>query len=230
MKELKYCTAIVTNISDPNQQGKIQVRLLPYMVDSTEEHLPWYDPFILGSGSDSEYSFNPPKKDSIILVFPSSETLRHGYYLGGDHIEGLFDYPTIKTIIDSIPELTDSEYPNVKFYLMGDGSMQFHNTENSELGVIHQSGSYIIFTTEGNLIATVGSTKLEIIDGQLNLSGNADQLVGWTNLNAGLQSFVTSLNLHTHTNAITGAPDTPPNSAMEIDIDSAQSSKVNLGL
>jgi len=149
MTELKYCTAVVEEINDPDKLGKIQVRLLPQMKEVKKSLLPWYDP-LWGTGKMGQSSFNPPEIGSVIIVFPSSETLRNGYYMGGDHIEGFFDYSAVKTIIDSASEVTDSEYPNVKFLLHPDGTVEFHNNRTGDRGIVHSSGSYQIIDKDGN--------------------------------------------------------------------------------
>lgn len=227
MKDLNFCTAIVTSLDDPKEKGRIQVRLFPYMIDVKEQDLPWYEPFI-GAGSDQMYEFNPPKVGSIIFVFPD-ETFKSGYYLGGNHIQGFYDYASIKSKLDTLDEIGNTVYPDVRFNLLEDGSLFFH-TVDGDIGVVQNSGAYFLMAQNGEIYLTSqDGTKLEITNGIINLNGSTDNLVGWTALNTAIQTFIQSMALHTHMDPISGSTG-PMTASVPLNIDSAKSTKNKLGM
>ena len=77
----------------------------------------------------------------------------------------------------------------------------------------------------GETIVNVNGTKLEVKDGQINLAGEADNLVTWTALNTALQNLASALTSHPHSDPISGSTG-PPNSPFQIDISGAKAEKV----
>lgn len=73
-------------------------------------------------------------------------------------------------------------------------------------------------------------TKTRIINSDgIELNGNSKTFVTHAELDSALQTFITALNLHVHTSAVSGSPTTPPTSSMSIDISSAKTTTVKTG-
>lgn len=150
MIKLNRHYAEVLDITDPDKLSKIKIKILPEFNDMSEDLLPWAKPFITTGMSSTEYDFHPPTVGSKILVL-ADPRFRTFYYVHGIMIEGLFDYDVIKTKLDTVSEMTDTEYPNVDFTLLNDGSLRFNNRETGEMGVVHSSGTYMIMDADGNV-------------------------------------------------------------------------------
>lgn len=174
MIDFKWCSAIVTNIEDPNQKGKVQVRVLPYLKDVKEDLLPWYDPFV-GVGSTDEVSFNPPKVGSNVIVL-YKDTFQYGFYIGQDYIEGFFDYASIESKLSGVTELSDTTYPNLHFKLTEEGNLYFHNVNTGDEGTLHKSGSYTMFDAQGNIIANAKGNKHKVYNDLYNLKELLDEI------------------------------------------------------
>jgi len=82
-----------------------------------------------------------------------------------------------------------------------------------------------VINGSGETIVNVNGTKLEVKDGQINLAGEADNLVTWTALNTALQNLASALTSHPHSDPISGSTG-PPNTAFTINIDGAKADKV----
>ena len=200
--------AKVEDINDPDQKGRIQVRVLPQLKDVRKDLLPWYDPFE-GTSTSEEMSFNPPKTGSLVLVKVTSSTFKSGFYYSGVHTRNLFDYDVVSSSLSNIDEISDTSYPNVKFRLLEDGSIMFNNTNTGDLGIFHNTGSYSIIRFNGSLInysveairsyndnASVEMKSNGHVDydcTQINFNGDSKSFVTHTELNTALQSFKTSI-------------------------------------
>ncbi len=176
---MKLQNAIVVNIDDNNhplsterQKGRIQIRILPFMLDVPESRLPWYDPFFRGAGSTGKFGFNPPKVNSNILVYPTTDSLRHGYYLDGDYISGFFDYSIVKAKLDTVTELSESTYSKIHFQLLENDNLHFYHESTGESGFIHKSGMYTIYDETGNVTLHSSNYNLKLnFDGTMLFTG-----------------------------------------------------------
>lgn len=153
-----FFNAIVVNNDDSNRRnnndhkkGRIQVRVIPYMIDVPEAHLPWYDP-IIGAGNSTHFDFCPPKVGSNIVVVPVTKTLRNGYYLWADHIEGFFDYSKVETLLGNVSELSETTYSNIHFSLRENGNIEFEHITTGEYGILLKNGSYIFWDSNGKMV------------------------------------------------------------------------------
>lgn len=148
IEDLKLYYAKVIDINDPDQKGKIKIKILPHMKDIEENLLPWYDPF-LGTGNNQELSFSPPEVGTNIFVIVESTSFRNGFYLSPTHIEGFFDYSGIKSSLNSVTELSSNNYPEIEFKRFNTGTIIFHNKINGDIGLLHSSGTYQIIDSNG---------------------------------------------------------------------------------
>jgi len=163
MIKLNRHYAEVIDINDPDKKGKIKIKILPEFNDMSEDLLPWAKPFITTGMTDKEYDFHPPTVGSKILIL-TDDKFRTFYYVHGIMIEGLFDYDAIKTKLDTVSEMTDTEYPNVDFTLLNDGSISFYNRQTGDNGFIHNSGTYYIIDSNGYVYLSESSGNKITID------------------------------------------------------------------
>jgi len=153
MIKLNLYYAKITNNNDPVKKGKLQIRLLPEFKDIKESLLPWADPFFSIGSSTSSYSMNLPKIGSSVWV-AVDEMFTSFNYLFGAPFEGLFDYASVKTSLDTISELSSTTYPDINFNLMESGNIHFENSVTGDIGILHNTGSYVLFDNTGKIYAT----------------------------------------------------------------------------
>lgn len=153
MIKLNLYYAKVTDNNDSDKKGKLQVRILPEFKDIKESLLPWAKPFFSAGSSTSSYSMNLPKVGSNVWVMVN-EIFTRFYYLFGAPFEGIFDYTSIKASLDSISELSNTSYPDISFELMESGNIHFENNVTGDIGILHHTGSYVLFDNTGKIYAT----------------------------------------------------------------------------
>lgn len=217
MKDLEIHKATLVSSDDPTKKGRVKIRIIPYMNDVKEEDLPWYD--LLGNASSEEQTFKPPKEGSIVLVLPTGNSYRNGYYLAPDFIEGFFNFDDIESSLSNIAELSDSSYQNIRFTLMENGNIEFYNRVSGEHGIYHSSGTYILIDSSGNLI--INTTE------QTKITGD-NTLVMYQNLNTQLQTLIQNINLELGkvSVGIVGAGSSYTPSTLSLDISTAETQKI----
>lgn len=178
--------AKVISIDDPDKKGRVQVRLIPEMEDAKEAHLPWYDPYI-GTGNNTTQKFNPPLEGSVILVYSSGTTKRSGYYIFEDHIQGFFDATKVSSKLSSI---ADTTYKDLHYRLLASGNILYENRSTKETGILHNSGSYIIFDSSGNIILNGKGNKLKVYNTTVNLKEILTDIQGVVSNVVSVGSFV----------------------------------------
>ena len=181
MKELKVSQATVVSKDDPDQKGRIQVRVYPELSRVDKRLLPWVRPFLGEGMATDHFSFSPPNVDSTVWVVFLDDYWKNGYWISGQFIDGFFDYTSVKNEVDSIAEMGDTTYPTIRFYRMPNGSIYFSN-DSGEDGIFHGSGSYLLFDVNGgSFVYTQGQkTRMYNDNGSMELSAN-----GQINLNSG---------------------------------------------
>ncbi len=208
---------LVLDINDPDQKGKVQVKVLPEMVDIEDSNCPWFPPFE-GNGSTNEYDNHPPEVGSYVWLL-ADDKFYHRYYTHFKYnLEGLVDYSPVDTLLSTISGL-DTTYENIQFTMYQDGGISFHNRNDGSHGYIQNSSTYMIMNSEG---------VIDVMGSSIELNGNTKTFVTHTELDTALQTFITALNLHTHpdpTSGTTGIPST----SMSLDISSSQTTTIKTG-
>lgn len=139
----------VISIDDPDQKGKVQVKMLPEMVDIRDKDCPWFQPFN-GNSSDSELKNNPPQVGSLIWVL-ADDKFFHRFYTDFKYdIDGKFNYSNVDSVLGAITGL-DKEYKNIQFTLYEDKSLSFHNRVDGSHGIISSNGAYYIIDKDGKI-------------------------------------------------------------------------------
>ena len=157
--------AQVIDIDDPDEKGKIKIKILPDFKNISDDLLPWASPFS-SKNSTSIRSNDLPEEGSIIRVLVREDNQRY-YYLDNMYFYNLFDFSIIKSSLENVEEISDTTYKNIIFRLYFDGSLEFHNNSTGEHGFIHKSGSYFFFDSDGYFI--ISDTKNKIISGSSSL-------------------------------------------------------------
>lgn len=78
-------------------------------------------------------------------------------------------------------------------------------------------------------LAMDGSKTRVINPAGIELNGNTKTFVTHTELNMALQTFITALNLHTHTTTTAGNPTSQPTAPMALDISAAATTTIKTG-
>jgi len=238
------CAKVIDN-SYSSQSGKIQVRILPEMNDVDESLLPWIGIYNQGEGTSSTIGVHdlPEIGTFIRVVIEDWPFMKKVRYLSNDYVEGLYIY-TKSSGLSAISELGTQTYPQPIFKIFKDGSIDFHNSTTGEHGTLYKNGQYTIVDSSGNIFCNAKDKEVKIYNtsgyfkltatGDIELNGNLKNLVTHAELNAALQTFVTALNLHTHTfagtiivPALTCSGSTlVPTSPMSLDIATAKANTV----
>lgn len=223
MEEYKLYKAKVISIDDPQKKGKIQIQVLPELKDIKTTDGPWAIPFI-SINSTSIMQNDLPELNSIVRVFIRKDWQRF-YYIANAFFENIFNFDTINTKLDTISTINNKEYKNISFRMYKDGSLEFHNNQTQEHGFIQQNGSYQFFDKDGKIFIHAKSNQNIIVEGnEIQLNGTSKKFVTYDELNTAIQTFINSLNLHTHPS--NGAPPTTP---MSLDISSSQTTTIKTG-
>lgn len=199
---------VIDNV-DPDELGKIQVRILPEMIDVTDDLLPWAACYQNGIGiTDNSGIHKIPEKDSFIRVivedWPYMQVIR---YISDDYIEGKYIYSKFSDV--SIDELEEQTYPQPIFQRFEDGTIEFHNSSTGEHGTYYKNGSYFIHDSSGNLYLNNKDKELKIYnnsgffqlktDGSIELNSDKDLDINIT----GDSTVTTTGNLELKTTANT---------------------------
>ncbi len=156
-KSIKLVKAIVidnddTNFGDSKHLSRIKVRPIPEMDSIDPALLPWVRPWNIKGMTEKSYSHDPPEIGSNVRCYFLDEYWKQGYYIAGDFIDGFFSWENVVEQLQShIPILNTQIYPNPRFTQLSDGSIVFHNTITGEIGILHNSGTYIVISSTGGV-------------------------------------------------------------------------------
>ena len=226
MLDIKLYYGLVIDNMDPDESGKVQIRLLPEMKDVAVADLPWLRPFMPKAMTEESVSFDPLEVGSPAWCFFMDSDFQYGWYVSGAFVDGFFDYGTVQSDLGNIEELDTQEYPQAKFTRYEDGTIYFHNSKTGETGIYHNTGSYVVFDKDGGLtgysnkqlhLYTDGNAiRMENqgdvyhdANGTIYLNGDSDSLVklGW--LETILDGLTSLLDNQMHSDPISGTTGTP---------------------
>lgn len=141
----------VNSWNDPDSKGRIQVRLLPDLIDADEVDLPWVGPFMSKSSTPDSSEHQPPDLKSPVWVIFTDAYRQQGFYLNGNQSEDNFDFSKISQQLSTVAELGSQDQTTTRFTRFADGTLTFQNSKNKEFGVLHSSGSYMLFGSDGSI-------------------------------------------------------------------------------
>jgi hypothetical protein len=162
VREIVLYKATVIDDNDPKKLSRVQIRVLPEMKDVQAKYLPWAVPHGGEGMASDNMTHNPPEKNSHIWVYFLDKYFKSPYYIGARFIQGLCNYSGVTTSLGSITEIGSMVYPNPRFILHKDGTIEFHNSVTGAHGVYHKSGSYMIFDPSGNIYISKGTNKIKM--------------------------------------------------------------------
>jgi hypothetical protein len=144
--------AKVTNTSDPEQLGRIQLRVYPELAEiEPESDLPWCFPM---SGGIHGKSFAVPLVGQLISCVVMSRYWNEITFLPFNitkPTEHLFD----KWKEDQKPKIKDmASDPEEEHFVVEeyeDGFTEFHDTKNNQHGFLHPKETYVTINKDGNI-------------------------------------------------------------------------------
>lgn len=153
----------VVDNNDLDQKSKVKVRILPEMEKFKDSELPWVEPKYNGNSTTSNSGTRHiPEIGSFIYVEIEDFVDYAMKYRQAEWIEG-FDIYNKVSELTSITELGTQTYPQpIYFKRFEDGTIHFHNSDTGETGILHKSGSYIVFNSDGQITINPSSQILEL--------------------------------------------------------------------
>ena len=167
--------AIVTSVEDPEELGRVQLRVLPELSEHEESDLPWCFPESTGvHGKD----FGMPQVGQAVscivwtklwceityLPMVIRKPKEHPYQAWMDNQRSLID-----------DMANDPEEKNLVVEQYYDDFSQYHDVGNSEHGFVHPSGTYVSIDKDGTAWMK-GVKELHLHDGD----GNFEAVIDFT--------------------------------------------------
>lgn len=162
MFSLNILKGVVVNNNDPDQLGRLQIRVLPELKDVADDLLPWMRPFMY-----QDMSHDIPEIDTPIFCFFMDSHWQRGYWITCQHIDGFYDYIDGVSFIDRISEIDNQAYPEPVFRKFSDNTILFHNTLTRDTGIYSPSGSYAIINYQGSLILSATNNKITVSQSEI---------------------------------------------------------------
>jgi hypothetical protein len=143
--------AEVISTKDPKELGRIQLKVFPELADVPEGDLPWCFPMASGP-HDGDFS-TPLEKQWVYC------TVWNKYWSEISFLPWCMPdpkKPKFKDFKDDlIPEVTDYKgIPDVQHTvgsILEDGFVTFHDTKESQHGILHPSGTYVMINKDGEV-------------------------------------------------------------------------------
>ena len=165
--------AIVTSVEDPEELGRVQLRVLPELSEHEEADLPWCFPESSGIHGKS---FGLPQVGQAVSCIVWTKLWCEITYLPMV-IRKPKEHPyqdwmdNQRSLIDDMAN--DPEEKNLVVEQYSDDFSQYHDVGNSEHGFVHPSGTYVSIDKEGTAWMK-GGTELHLHDGDENFEAVID--------------------------------------------------------
>ena len=167
--------AIVTSVEDPEELGRIQLRVLPELSEHEESDLPWCFPESTGiHGKD----FGMPQVGQAVSCIVWTKLWCEITYLPMV-IRKPKEHPfqdwmdNQRSLIDDMAN--DPEEKDLVVEQYSDDFSQYHDVGNSEHGFVHPSGTYVTIDKDGTAFMK-GVKELHVHDGD----GNFEAVIDFT--------------------------------------------------
>jgi hypothetical protein len=135
----------VISTDDPDQKGKIQIKLLPEFKDVPDEDCIWIPSFF-------NQQINNVAINDIVWVLSSAYFQSNEmYYIPKYFVDGLIDFTDITNILTNVTDKGTNNYKDMRFTLYPDGSLIYFNISTGEKAIVQSDGSYILIDTSGNI-------------------------------------------------------------------------------
>ena len=165
--------AIVTSVEDPEELGRVQLRVLPELSEHEEADLPWCFPESSGIHGKS---FGLPQVGQAVSCIVWTKLWCEITYLPMV-IRKPKEHPyqdwmdNQRSLIDDMAN--DPEEKNLVVEQYSDDFSQYHDVGNSEHGFVHPSGTYVSIDKEGTAWMK-GVKELHLHDGDENFEAVID--------------------------------------------------------
>ena len=167
--------ALVTSVEDPEELGRIQLRVLPELSEHKESDLPWCFPESTGiHGKD----FGMPQVGQAVSCIVWTKLWCEITYLPMV-IRKPKEHPyqdwmdNQRSLIDDMANDPEEKDLVVKQY--SDDFSEYHDAGNSEHGFVHPSGTYVTIDKDGTAFMK-GVKELHVHDGD----GNFEAVIDFT--------------------------------------------------
>ena len=167
--------AIVTSVEDPEELGRIQLRVLPELSEHEEADFPWCFPESTGIHGKS---FGLPQVGQAVSCIVWTKLWCEITYLPmvirkpKEHpFQNWMDNQ--RSLIDDMAN--DPEEKNLVVEQYSDDFSQYHDVGNSEHGFVHPSGTYVSIDKDGTAWMK-GVKELHLHDGD----GNFEAVIDFT--------------------------------------------------
>lgn len=167
--------ALVTSVEDPEELGRIQLRVLPELSEHEESDLPWCFPESTGiHGKD----FGMPQVGQAVSCIVWTKLWCEISYLPMV-IRKPKEHPyqdwmdNQRSLIDDMANDPEEKDLVVKQY--SDDFSEYHDVGNSEHGFVHPSGTYVTIDKDGTAFMK-GVKELHLHDGD----GNFEAVIDFT--------------------------------------------------
>lgn len=167
--------AIVTSVEDPEELGRVQLRVLPELSEHEESDLPWCFPESTGiHGKD----FGMPQVGQAVSCIVWTKLWCEITYLPmviRKPKEHLFQnwMDNQRSLIDDM--VNDPEEKDLVVKQYSDDFSEYHDVGNSEHGFVHPSGTYVTIDKDGTAFMK-GVKELHVHDGD----GNFEAVIDFT--------------------------------------------------
>ena len=167
--------ALVTSVEDPEELGRVQLRVLPELSEHEESDLPWCFPESTGvHGKD----FGMPQVGQAVSCIVWTKLWCEITYLPMV-IRKPKEHPyqdwmdNQRSLIDDMANDPEEKDLVVKQY--SDDFSEYHDAGNSEHGFVHPSGTYVTIDKDGTAFMK-GVKELHVHDGD----GNFEAVIDFT--------------------------------------------------
>lgn len=167
--------AIVTSVEDPEELGRVQLRVLPELSEHKEEDLPWCFPESAGIHGKS---FGLPQVGQAVSCIVWTKLWCEITYLPMV-IRKPKEHPyqdwinNQRSLIEDMAN--DPEEKDLVVEQYSDGFSEYHDVGNSEHGFVHPSGTYVSIDKDGTAWMK-GVKELHLHDGD----GNFEAVIDFT--------------------------------------------------
>ena len=213
MKEISRIAKVEDN-RDPEQLGRVKVRIYPEFESLDVVSLPWADPFIEDTCLPGETagSFRIPEQGSFIIVL-IDPTWQEFSYTGVTPVRERKDL--FNQITNELSNLTDAtvSYPQpIHLLKTKDGAIAYHNSDTGELGIVNKEGIHLLYDSQGNfkLGKKNGFNLIVKANGEFSFKGTVNSEESTLVLYKPLKDILEKLLDHVHV-----APNGPTTAAQE---------------
>lgn len=171
MKDIFYAQVIDNN--DPDQAGKIKIKI-PHIHEQVEDdYLPWAKAKYLFSGGSSSYGkSNIPEIGSLVWIeFAEPQNYRKPYYIADIHLNNFHPHKLFNNNVKSNITGFGSSYPDVKYdyYKNGVCVGVSSNSSNPEIFIYHPSKTQIYINKNGDVI--INGKEITVTGDNVALNG-----------------------------------------------------------